>query len=222
MESIGLIAAVHQELKPLVRDWERCTALFRGQVGSTEAIAIAAGMGTSAALRGCEAALAAGPIDSLVSIGYAGSVSCGLQAGAAYPIREVIDAATGETFLTQCEKGQRLITLDRVAGPDEKRRLALEHKAVLVDMEAAAVARFAREHNLRFLCFKAVTDGPNDKLPDFNRFVSPKGEWCMTPFVTYLAFHPQYWGAVRRLARNSNAASLDLANLVHRFFAGTQ
>lgn len=222
MGMIGLVAAIHQELKPLIRDWHKKGDVFHGRIGSSEAVAIAGGMGSAAAGRACAAVLASGVVDTLVSLGYAGSVSCGLQVGAAYPVREVVDAATGEAFPTQTDKGQRLITLARVAGTDEKRRLALEHKAVLIDMEAAAVARFARERNLRFLCLKAVTDGPNDKLPDFNRFVSTNGEWCMTPFVTYLAWHPQYWGPVRRLGRNSNAASQDLANLVHRFFAGTQ
>lgn len=222
MRSIGLIAAIHQELKPLVRAWQKEGELFRGRIGSTGAVALAGGMGAAAALRACEAALAAAPIDTLVSLGYAGSVSCGLQTGAAYPVREVIDAATNEAFPTGNGEGQRLITLGRVAGPDEKRSLALDHKAVLVDMEAAAVARFTRNRNLRFLCFKAVTDGPNDKLPDFNRFLSADGHLRMPAFLSFLAAHPRYWGAVRRLGKNSNAASHDLAKLVHRFFAGTQ
>jgi adenosylhomocysteine nucleosidase len=234
MEAIGLIAAFHREFKPLVRGWQTDGDLRVGSIGSTDAVAIAAGMGAGAATRACEGVLAYGranhAIDTLVSIGYAGSVSCGLTPPQACPVREVIDAVTGERFATDLPavslsdqpKPQRLMTLDRVAGPDEKRRLAAQYQAVLVDMEAAAVARFAREHSLRFLCFKAVTDGPNDKLPDFNRFVAPDGEWCMTPFLAYLAMHPGYWGAVRALARNSRAASRELANLVHRFFAGTQ
>jgi adenosylhomocysteine nucleosidase len=227
--AIALIAALPAEIRPLTRGWTPDGDLMTGRIGPTDAVAIAAGMGAAAAIRACERTLASNP-DTLVSLGYAGSVSCGLQAGAAYPIREVVDAATGERFATDLPapqpqdqpKPQRLITLDRVADSDEKRRLAAQHQAVLIDMEAAAVARFAREHNLRFFCFKAVTDGPNDKLPDFNRFVAPDGEWCMTPFLAYLAMHPQYWGAVRTLARNSRAASRELANLIHRSFEGTQ
>jgi adenosylhomocysteine nucleosidase len=256
MPSLALIAALPAELKPLVRAWQKKDDLFQGRIGSTDAVAFTGGMGAAAATRACERMLArcpttwherstAGaepnssarssriwekPIDTLVSIGYAGSVSCGLQAGAAYAIREVVDAATGERFATDLPaaqpqdepKPQRLITLDRVADADEKRRLAAQHQAVLVDMEAAAIARFAREHNLRFLCFKAVTDGPNDKLPDFNRFIGAEGEWCMTPFIFYAATHPASWSALRRLRKNSRAASRELANLVHRSFEGTQ
>jgi adenosylhomocysteine nucleosidase len=232
--TLALIAALPAEIKPLVRGWRKRGPLFLGRIGSTEAVAIAAGMGAAAATRACAAVLAAGqsqtPVDTFVSLGYAGSASCGLTPPQACLVREVIDAATGERFATDLPadsisgqpRPQRLITLDRVADPAEKRRLAAQYQAVLVDMEAAAVARFAREHNLGFLCFKAVTDGANDKLPDFNRFTTAEGEWCMTPFLAYLAIHPQYWGAVRSLARNSRAASLELANLVHRFVAGTQ
>jgi adenosylhomocysteine nucleosidase len=246
--AIALIAALPAEIKPLVRGWQKKGDLFQGRIGSTDAVAFARGLGAAAATRACEGMLARcpttwherstataepngsaqisriweKPIDTLVSIGYAGSLSCGLKAPDACVVREVIDAASGERFATGAEKGQRLITLDRVADPDEKRRLAAQYQAVLVDMEAAAVARFARDHNLRFLCFKAVTDGPNDKLPDFNAFISPDGKWCMTPFVFHAAMRPASWKALWRLGNNSRAASRELANLVHRTVAGTQ
>jgi adenosylhomocysteine nucleosidase len=228
--TLALIAALPAELKPLVRDWQKRGDLHRGRIGGLDAVATCAGMGAVAATRACERALASGANDTLVSLGYAGSVSCGLQVGAAYVIREVVDATTGERFATDMPaaqsadqpKPQRLLTIDHVAGPDEKRRLAAQHQAVLVDMEAAAVARFARDHNLRFCAFKAITDGPNDKLPDFNRFTGPGGQLKMPPFLAYLAAHPQYWGAVLQLAKNSRLAAVELANLVHLFFAGTQ
>jgi adenosylhomocysteine nucleosidase len=231
MPSLALIAALPAELKPLVRAWQKDGDLYRGRIGSSAAVALAAGMGAAAAARACAAVLAAEPAtDTLVSIGYAGSVSCGLRNGAAYAIREVIDAADGETFIAglpsslspQTPRPQRLITLARVADREEKRRLAAQHQAVLVDMEAAAVARFARAHNLRFCAFKGVTDGPNDQLPDFNRFIDPQGQWCMTPFLVHTASHPASWSALWRLEKNSRGAALELANLVHLFFAGTQ
>jgi adenosylhomocysteine nucleosidase len=214
--TIALIAALPAEIRPLVRSWQKRGDLVHGRIGNLEAVAIAAGMGAAAATRACERALASGKIDTLVSLGYAGSVSCGLQVGASYAIREVIDAPTGERFLTDYPEGQRLISLDRVAGPDEKRRLATEHKAVLVDMEAAAVARFARSHSLRFLCFKAVTDGPNDKLPDFNRFTGADGQLRIPALLAWLAVHPRYWGAVRALAKNGRLAAEQLSFFVPR------
>jgi adenosylhomocysteine nucleosidase len=227
--TIAFVAALPAELKPLVRGWQKRGDIFHGRIGNIEAVATTAGMGAAAATRACKRVLSAGPVEALVSLGYAGSVSCGLQVGAAYAIREVIDAATGERFATdpvaaQAQdqpKPQRLITLDRVANPDEKRRLAAQHQAVLVDMEAAAVARFAREHNLGFRCFKAVTDGPNDKLPDFNRFTAPDGRLHMPAFLAWLVMHPRYWGAVRALAKNSRLAADQLAFFISRFLSNS-
>ncbi|MGC2638604.1 MAG: hypothetical protein WA294_15590 [Acidobacteriaceae bacterium] len=225
--TIALIAALPAELKLLVRGWEKRVsagkpAIWRGRIGDMEAVAVSEGMGAAAATRACEAVLAAdSAIDALVSVGYAGSVSCGLQVGAAYPIREVIDAATGERFTTDNGQGQRLITLAHVADRDEKRKLAAQHQAVLIDMEAAAVARFARDHNLRFLCFKGISDGPNDRLPDFNRFVGPDGQLRMAALAAWATLHPQYWKALGQLENNSRHAVQALATVMQRFFAGS-
>lgn len=222
MTRIAIVAALPAELKPITRGWQKNGPIFRGRLGCGDAVATSAGMGAAAATRACEQLLATGPVDALVSIGYAGSLSCGLEVGLAYPVREVIDAATGESFPAQDPAGQRLITLDHVAGIPEKRELAIRHQAVMVDMEAAAVARVARDHGLAFHCFKGITDGPNDKLPDFNRFTAPDGHLRMAAFLAYAATHPRYWTPLVHLGKNSRTAGTALANLVHRFFAGSQ
>ncbi len=218
---IGIVAALPRELAPLVRGWEKRGNLWLGRIGSHAALATCAGMGAAAATRACQRLLAAGPLDLIVSVGYAGSLSCGLRPPQACAICEVMDAGTGEHFAANSD-GQRLITLDRVAGPEEKRRLAEQHRAVLVDMEAAAVARFARDHGLRFLCFKAVSDGPSDKLPDFARFTDSDGRLRLSALAVWVATHPRYWSAFWRLGRNSRRAAAELAILVSRSLSGSQ
>src|SRR5581483_793798 len=144
-----------------------------------------------------------------------GSLSCGLRAPDPVAVSEVIDARTGETFIATAAPAQpldglhpqRLVTLDHVANPEEKRRLAETHQATLVDMEAATIARFARDHNLGFLCFKAITDGPNDELPDFNRFTTPEGRLRTAAFGAWALFHPRYWRVLGELEKNSHAAA---------------
>jgi len=214
---LALIAALPSEIKPLIRGWQKRESgsqqVWSGRVGTVEAIALCPGMGAAAAVRACEAALTYG-IDAVASVGYAGSLSCGLQVGSAYAIREVIDAITGERFATDTSQGQKLITLNAVAGPDEKRKLAGQHQAVMVDMEASAVGRFARDHNLRFYAFKAITDGPNDKLPDFNRFISSDGQLRTAALAAWAAVHPGYWNALGRLGRNSRHAAEHLAAVI--------
>ena len=220
--TIALIAALPAELKPLVVGWERRNGVYHGRLGDRDAAAACAGMGAAAATRACASVLATGPIDTFISVGYAGSLSCGLQTGSAYAVREVIDAATGERFLCDYPQGQRLITLSSIAGPDEKRQLALKYQAVMVDMEAAAVARFARARNLGFCAFKSVTDGPSDKLPDFARFTGADGQLRLPALLAWAAVHPGSWSALRHLARNSNVAAQQLAFFVPRCLADWQ
>jgi adenosylhomocysteine nucleosidase len=231
MNRIALIAALPSELKPLTHHWARNGPIRKGRIGDLEAVAACAGMGAAAVTRACEIALRVGNVDTLVSVGYAGSLSCGLSAPQAVSVREVIDAATGESFPTDPLpnppngqpnaqlKPQRLVTLDHVAGSEEKSRLAETHQATLVDMEAATVARFAREKSLAFFCFKAVTDGPNDELPDFNRFTTPAGQLRIPAFVAWVLWHPQYWRVLGELEKNSHAASHQLAALLQENFA---
>jgi adenosylhomocysteine nucleosidase len=227
MPRIALIAALPSELRPLVHHWTRHGKITAGRIGNLDAVAVAAGMGEAAVGRACEAVLASGPVETLVSIGYAGSLSCGLRAPEAVAVSEVVDARTGESFAASAApvqgdnglKPQRLVTLDHVANPEEKRRLAESHQATLVDMEAATVARFARDHNLGFLCFKAVTDGPNDELPDFSRFTSPEGRLRTAAFASWALFHPRYWRVLSELEKNSHAAARRLADCLRVNFA---
>jgi adenosylhomocysteine nucleosidase len=218
---LAIVAALPGELKPLVRGWQRQGEVFRARIGSSEAFAVALGMGASAAGRACDLLLREKP-DALVSMGWAGSLSCGLKPPQAVGVREVIDAATGESFPTGNPEGQRLITLGRVADAQEKRRLAQQYQAVLVDMEAAAAARVACSQGLAFYCFKGVSDGPNDRLPDFNRFVDAEGQLRMPTLIAYTATHPQYWGPLRTLGTNSRLAARELALFVDGFFAASQ
>ncbi|HLJ77739.1 MAG TPA: hypothetical protein VKT75_10005 [Acidobacteriaceae bacterium] len=222
MSRIGIIVAFPGELKPLARGWEKRGSVFHGRIGKCEAVAFAGGIGARAAAHACEVVLGQGNVGALVSIGWAGSLSCGLEPPQAVAVREVIDAANGEIFATANGDGQRLITLDRIADAQQKRQLAQQYQAVLVDMEAAAVARIARAHNLPFYCFKGVSDGPSDNLPDFNRFTGKNGEWRMAAFLFYIGRNPTYWGPVRRLAINSRRAAQELALFVDGFFAASR
>lgn len=221
MNRIGIVAAFPGELKPLVQHWHRHDHAFRGHIGSIQVAAACAGMGAAAVARAVDHVLAPGGVDTLVSIGWAGSLSCGLRPPEAVSVREVIDDSTGEVFPTVSGEGQRLVTLSHVAGQDEKRALAEKYQATLVDMEAAAVARIARERGLAFLCFKAVTDGPNDKLPDFNRFIGEHGQVHVPSLARWAALHPSHWGPMRRLGKNSRLAAQELANFLSRSLAGS-
>jgi adenosylhomocysteine nucleosidase len=220
MSHIAIVAALPGELKPLVGkngDWSRPQPnVWIGTVSGHEAIAIAGGIGAAAAQRAVAMALTHGRPDALISYGWTGAITCALKPPAAYAITEVIDHATGERFRTASAEGVRLVTLDHVAGVNEKRPLAEKHQAVLVDMEAATVARLAASNNLAFYCFKGVSDAYTDQLPDFSRFISAAGELRMPAFLAHAAFHPRYWSSLVRVGKNSNLAAANLARLLSK------
>ncbi len=81
-------------------------------------------------------------------------------------------------------------------------------------MEAAAVARFAQNKGIAFYCFKGISDGYNDKLPDFNPFLGKDGQLRMPAFIAYALLHPKYWAALKQLGKQSQAAAANLASLV--------
>ncbi len=217
---IGIVAALPAELAPLVRGWGTDGRVYNGKLpgqddGSPILCASSAGMGAAAATRAFADVLAAsGSLDAIVSYGWAGALSCEVKPPNVFAPSEVIDSLTGERFATlglPAAAPLRLVTLDHVARVDEKRPLAKRYHAVLVDMEAATVARLARAHGIPFLCLKAISDAYEDVLPDFNLFLDRDGQLRVPPFAVHAAFHPRYWPALTRLGANSKRAAHNLA-----------
>src|ERR1700760_3598343 len=93
MKRVGIIAAMPGELKPLVQGWTSLPLphgenAWQGTVEGSECIAVCAGMGRAAAERACAIAMREAPLNTLVSMGWAGALSCGLPPGAAYVVNE--------------------------------------------------------------------------------------------------------------------------------------
>ncbi len=242
MRRIGIIAAMPAELRPLVREWPRTDHVFVGQVGNNECFAACEGMGAAAATRSFAALrAAAGELDAVVSYGWAGAITCGLKPPQVQIVDEVIDARTGERFMTDSAfrgplrgptRGPfrsltrglgaplRLVTLDRVATLAEKRPLAERYRASLVDMEAATVGRLARAHSWGFLCLRGISDGATDPLPDLNPFLTHNGGFRTAAFALHAALRPGSWAALAALSRNSRAAAGCLAGALPELLAG--
>lgn len=100
-----------------------------------------------------------------------------------------------------------LVTNAKVANAEEKRRLATAYPAGLVDMESAAVARLAAMRRIPFYCIKAVSDGHTARLPDFNRFLTPEGQFQLAQFIFFALLRPWYWPELMRMSENSSKAS---------------
>jgi adenosylhomocysteine nucleosidase len=222
---IAIIAALPGELKPLVKDWRRVSTGVTGAKkwilsDDTDTwIAVCAGMGADAVRRAYAIAASDGPLDMLVSIGWAGSLHSEINPGTAHVPTVVIDAQTGEQFsLTEGKRKWRLVTTARVADAAEKTRLATTYQgAVLVDMEAATVARLAEMHGISLLCIKGVSDAAGASLPDLNPFIDQRGQMRMTRFLGYIAVRPRYWPSLVRLGKNSARAADAMRDLILKF-----
>lgn len=131
----------------------------------------------------------------------------------------IIDAQTGEQF--QLSDGKRklpLVTIAHVADANEKARMRSTYPgAVMVDMEAATVARLAQMRGIPLGCIKGVSDGLEAKLPDINPFISRMGTLRMVPFLLHLTLRPKYWRDVGELGRNSSKAAQSMCDLILEF-----
>lgn len=219
MKRVAIIAAIPGELKPLVKGWEQQRRngvdLWSIRQAGMEWVAGCGGAGQSAATRVFAEMEKDGRIDEVISTGWAGALSESCEPGKVYDVSSVVDARTGERFqvsvpLPACG----LVTNSRVAIGAEKQRLANTYGAVLVDMEAVAVARLAAMRGIPFFCIKGVSDGAHARLPDLNRFLTPSGQFRMGSFVVFALFRPRYWSALIEMGENSKKAAAGIADTV--------
>jgi adenosylhomocysteine nucleosidase len=225
MTRVAIIAAMPGELQPLVGGWPHSTRngihFWAQRTAEEEWIAACAGAGQAAATRAFAAIEDGGPIDLVFSVGWAGALRPEIATGSAHNVAGVIDVRTGERF--HCEAGAGdlwLATSPRVANQAEKRRLATTYDAALVDMEAAAIARLAAMREIPFYAIKGVSDGLNDRLPDFNPFLSADGRFRLIPFALLSLLRPWYWPALLRMGENSKKASQSIVESLRDFLDG--
>jgi adenosylhomocysteine nucleosidase len=89
----------------------------------------------------------------------------------------------------------------------EKERLGISYYAVAVDMEAAAVARIARAHDIPFRAIKAISDESRFEIPDMDHFATPDGQFREAAFGLHVALHPSLWSPVRNMAKSAKLAA---------------
>ena len=152
----------------------------------------------------------------VLTIGWAGAIDSAIRPGEASALSTIIDAKTGERFeLASGTSQSGLVTAARVVDAREKARLKAAYaEAVMVDMEAATLARLAQMRGIPIACIKGVSDGVGAELPDFNPFISSAGQLRLLPFVAYLTLRPKYWKAIAELNRNSAKAAQAMCDLI--------
>jgi len=215
MPRVAIIAAMEREIRPLVRQWRVVEREHDGRkfrfFESDEVAVVCGGIGSEAARRAAEAAIAIYGPDKIYSAGFAGALDPGLKAGDVLWPERVVNAKDGSSVPLGGGKGT-LVSFGSVASPEQKKKLRESYGAQLVDMEAAAVAQAAEARGAGFGVVKAVSDEADFEFPSTEQFVDAEGKFREFRFAVFAAVRPWLWGRVMRLAGNSRRAARALCD----------
>jgi adenosylhomocysteine nucleosidase len=215
MSRIAIIAALEREIAPFVAGWSR--GVLRHQDHELpcyrrgDLTVVIGGIGSRHAELAARAAVAELQPRVLLSVGLGGAIIRTLKIGSIFVPNLIVDASTGTEY--RCDtaaglsSGGILVSAPDIAGPESKKILADTFHALVVDMEAAAVARVALQMKTGFFCVKAISDELDSHLPPLNPFVDGSGQFQTGRFVTWAAIRPRWWPATVRLAIGSRRAT---------------
>lgn len=109
-----------------------------------------------------------------------------------------------------------LLSLDHVATtPQEKSDLRSRYSSDAIEMEAAALAKRAREWQIPFYAIKIVTDTASESFPlDFNRLRTLEGRFSIPKIIAAALVRPTVVPALMKLNRRCNQASQILGDFL--------
>ena len=213
MPRVAVVAALEREIAPLAKALTRRKQVPNGIVAfeADYLLIVCGGIGTPRAAVATGWAIATLKPEVVMSVGFAGALNPAGKVGSVITPGTVIDAGTGEAHTVRAGQGV-LVTESAVAARRGKRELALLYNADAVDMEAAAVARVAKENATAFFAAKVISDEVDFALPPLQQFVSEAGKFRTSEFLAHVALRPALWPAVARLGANASKASSQLCN----------
>lgn len=230
MKVIGIVAALPEEARILTRQKGSLIHL------SDQAwLAQADGMGAEAAVAAGERLLAAGAC-ALLSWGTAGALDPELASGTLLLPEKVLDCRN-QSYRIDLDWRQRLICnlpeglplhrgwLQEAPGPvatvEAKRQLYEQSHAMAVDMESAALGRFAQQNNMPFMAVRAVTDTANTIIPQtITRSIDARGRLHLSRVLFHVCRRPSDWPALLGLANDFRAARTTLKSLAGPMMRG--
>jgi adenosylhomocysteine nucleosidase len=224
MSKTAIIAAMEREISPLVRGWQRATlpsddrkftAFEREGV-----IAVVSGIGCGNAELAARAVVTQYRPAILISAGLAGALIRSLKVGNVFTPNVVVDAADGAEYRCTADdnhvNGGVLVSSGEIAGAEAKRELVNRFHGLVVDMEAAGVAKVAQQEQIGFRCVKAISDEADFAMPPMGQFLNAAGEFQSGKFVLWAALRPWQWAKIVALARNSKRATESLCNWLQK------
>lgn len=157
----------------------RCASYVEhaGRLGGRPLVIAESGVGAKAAANATDDVIAVNKPDWIVSAGFAGALTEGIQRGHVLMADDLVDAhdnhlsvgfniASGVVQATRGLHLGRLLTIDRlIKSPDERRELGGRYGAAACDMETMSVAEACRRRQVRFLAVRVITDAVDDLMP---------------------------------------------------------
>jgi adenosylhomocysteine nucleosidase len=221
---IGLIAAIHEEIAPLVRGWKAREVvvdgyrfrIFERHDGETDLALVCSGIGAEHGRRATETLILEVRPTKIISVGYAGALVPTLKVADIVEPRFVVNAMDGSRADTGTGQGT-LASSPVVANRKEKRRLAETYGAIAVDMEGASAALSAHAHGIEFAALKAISDPLEFAMPPVQEFVSIRGQFRFLAFGLHVLVRPWLWWRTIALARNSARASRALRSAIDEY-----
>ncbi|HEY1524887.1 MAG TPA: hypothetical protein VGH51_01510 [Candidatus Angelobacter sp.] len=220
MSKIAIIAAMEQEIAPLVRGWQRGTlpsgerkfVLFERD----SVVAVVSGIGCKNAEQAARAVVEQHRPALLISVGLAGALIRSLKVGSVFTPNIVVNAADGAEYRCSADtnhvSGGVLVSAVEIAGTEAKRELVNRFHGLVVDMEAAGIAKLAQKEQISFRCVKAISDEADFVMPPMGQFLNATGEFQSAKFAVWAALRPWQWAKIVALARNSKRATEALCN----------
>jgi len=221
---IGFIAAIREEITPLVRGWPSRDVvtdgyrflLFETRNAETAMALVCSGIGAEHGRRAAEALIQEVHPTKIISVGYAGALTPTLKVADIVEARFVVNTADGSRTDTSSGQGT-LVSSPVVAGRKEKQRLAETYGAIAVDMEGASAAVAAQAHGIDFAAIKAISDPLDFAMPPVQEFVSTRGQFRFVAFALHVMVRPWLWWRTIALARNSAKASRALCTAIAEY-----
>jgi nucleoside phosphorylase len=228
MSKIAIIAAMERELSPLVQGWKKGEFSVGGKkfvfFEGDGVVAVIAGIGCRNAEQAAREVVARFQPATLISAGLAGALIRSLKVGSIFTPSVVVDAADGVEYRCSSDSsrvsGGVLVSSSEIAGAEAKQKLVQGFHGLVVDMEAACVARVAQETHLDFQCVKAISDEADFVMPPMTQFIGADGNFQSGRFAAWVALRPWHWAKVAALARNSKRASRALCSWLAKNLTG--
>jgi len=218
--------------------WQDCR-IYAGEYKGKPVLLAQTGMGKERAEAATEFILERYPIDTLISLGFAGGLNENLRVG------DIVLCATlysnnGTAQGGQCSSDASLISLSLQAlpgkvtrlrqgkgvtvaqaasTPETKLALRQTFQADVVDMESYWIGKIASAREVPFLAVRAISDTVHDSLLPFDRFIDMNGKLLRQRAVSYFLSHPQHLAKLVALSRSARRARKNLTAFIEYLMA---